>query len=97
MPHSRSRTPQSMWWSASILRRRPSAFRAGCQDQSSDADVVVVWCAGAPFGTVLRSLNDANHLTRDDDGREYSRCSCTVRVVLTEGPLLAGYPFWCPI
>jgi hypothetical protein len=28
--------------------------------KNSDADVVVVWCVGTPFGTVLRSLNDAN-------------------------------------
>ena len=79
----------------------PSAVSISAQAtkiKASDADVVVVWCAGAPFGTVLRSLNDANiTLPVMTTGANYSPVQLAQYVsVLPKDLYLPGYPFLVP-
>ena len=72
----------------------PSAVSISAQAakiKASDADVVVVWCAGAPFGTVLRSLNDANiTLPVMTTGANYSPVQLAQYVSFLPKDLLAG-------
>jgi branched-chain amino acid transport system substrate-binding protein len=79
----------------------PSAVSISAQAakiKASDADVVVVWCAGAPFGTVLRSLNDANiTLPVMTTGANYSPVQLAQYVsFLPKDLYLPGYPFLVP-
>lgn len=66
--------------------------------KASDADVVVVWCAGTPFGTVLRSLADANvTLPVMTTGANYSATQLAQYVsFLPKDLYLPGYPFLVP-
>jgi ABC-type branched-subunit amino acid transport system substrate-binding protein len=79
----------------------PSAVSIAAQAakiKGSDADVVVVWCAGTPFGTVLRSLNDANvTLPVMTTGANYSPVQLAQYVsFLPKDLYLPGYPFLVP-
>ncbi len=66
--------------------------------KASDADVIVVWCAGTPFGTVLRSLADANvTLPVMTTGANYSATQLAQYVsFLPKDLYLTGYPFLVP-
>ncbi len=66
--------------------------------KNSDADVVVVWCVGTPFGTVLRSLNDANvTLPVMTTGGNYSPVQLAQYTSFMPHDLfLPGYPFLVP-
>jgi branched-chain amino acid transport system substrate-binding protein len=66
--------------------------------KNSDADVVVVWCVGTPFGTVLRSLNDANvTLPVMTTGGNYSPVQLAQYASFMPKDLyLPGYPFLVP-
>jgi branched-chain amino acid transport system substrate-binding protein len=79
----------------------PSAVSIAAQAakiKASDADVIVVWCAGTPFGTVLRSLNDANiTLPVMTTGANYSPVQLGQCVsFLPKDLYLPGYPFLVP-
>jgi branched-chain amino acid transport system substrate-binding protein len=66
--------------------------------KASDADVIVVWCAGTPFGTVLRSLSDSNNaLPVMTTGANYSPTQLAQYVSFLPKELyLTGYPFLVP-
>ncbi|MGA2395151.1 MAG: ABC transporter substrate-binding protein [Candidatus Lustribacter sp.] len=66
--------------------------------KASDADVVVVWCIGTPFGTVLRGLKDANvTLPVMTTGGNYSPVQLAQYVsFLPKDLYLPGYPFLVP-
>ena len=66
--------------------------------KASDADVVVVWCIGTPFGTVLRGLKDANvTLPVMTTGGNYSPVQFAQYIsFLPKDLYLPGYPFLVP-